>query len=333
LAAETNISLLSKKLFNVVTNEGFNALALEIFRYQGRHNPVYHDYLGHLGVSINQVKSPDEIPFLPIVLFKSKKVVSGGAEAKLVFTSSGTTGLERSRHYVHDPDLYQKSYRKCFKMFYGDPGRYVILGLLPSYHERQDSSLVFMVNGLMQANRNEPNGFFLNDLSALAEKLSALSASGEQTLLIGVSFALLDFAEKSDMALGGNITVMETGGMKGRREEITREQLHRILCKTFQKTSIHSEYGMTELLSQAYSSGRGCFHTPPWMRVFIRDMQDPFSQLSPGKTGAINVIDLANIHSCSFIETQDIGRMLPDGSFEVLGRMDNSEMRGCSLLL
>jgi hypothetical protein len=333
LAVNTNIALLSEKLFNVLSSEEFNALAIEIFRYQGRHNPVYRDYLAYLGIRINEVKTIEEIPFLPIIFFKTKQVVSGGREAQLVFSSSGTGGMERSRHYVHDPDLYHKSFYKCFKMFYGDPGRYAILGLLPSYLERQDSSLVYMVNGLMRANRNEPDGFFPDDCKGLADKLSRLSDSGKPVLLIGVSFALLDFAEKSGMALGRNITVMETGGMKGRREEITREQLHSILCEAFHKTSIHSEYGMTELLSQAYSSGRGRFRAPPWMRVLVRDIQDPFSLLQPGKTGALNVIDLANIHSCSFIETQDIGRLLPGGAFEILGRMDNSDMRGCSLLL
>lgn len=274
-----------------------------------------------------------DIPFLPITFFKSQKVVSGDFVPGIVFSSSGTGDGPMSRHYVRDPALYMKSFTRSFNAFYGDPAEFCILGLLPSYLEREGSSLIYMVRRFMETGRHPLSGFFLYEHDQLAQRLIDLTLSKQKTLLVGVSFALLDFADTHDLLLGENIIVMETGGMKGRKEELTREELHQRLCRAFRKKEIHSEYGMTELLSQAYSMGGGRFRTPPWMKVLVRDIQDPFQLLSPGKTGAINIIDLANIHSCAFIETQDIGKIHSDGSFEVLGRTDSSDIRGCSLLI
>ncbi|MDT8400792.1 MAG: acyltransferase [Bacteroidales bacterium] len=254
-----------------------------------------------------------------------------GLRAEKVFLSSGTTGSKRSRHYVADPAVYEQSFTQCFRIFYGEPSDYVILALLPSYLEREGSSLVYMANGLIRLSASPLSGFFLDDYPSLEERIKDAGHSGRKIILLGVSFALLDFAEHTDISLKNHI-VMETGGMKGRRREMTREELHSVLGNRFELDSIHSEYGMTELLSQAYSKGGGLYKTPPWMKVLIRDPRDPFDYFQYGRTGGVNIIDLANIYSCSFIETSDLGIAHPDGSFEIVGRFDNSDIRGCNLM-
>jgi hypothetical protein len=333
LFPEFNIESFSDKIFKLKSPQEFNDLSIELFHYQSRKNPVYTEYLSHLSFDSERINDFNNIPFLPISFFKSHKVVSGKKRFEEVFSSSGTSGMQSSKHYVQDLGIYQKSFLNGFEHFYGPPSNYTFLGLLPSYLERKGSSLIYMVKELMTMGNFKESGFFLDDYNLLAENLKRISSTGQVTILIGVSFALLDFVKHSGFPLGQNIIIMETGGMKGRREEITREELHRRLCDGFHLNAIHSEYGMTELLSQAYSKGHGRFYPPPWMRVLIRDIQDPFTILPPGRSGAINIIDLANIHSCAFIETQDIGKLHSDGSFEVLGRTDASDIRGCSLMI
>ncbi len=324
----------TQRLFDIAGSADFHSLALETFRYQYRHNAVYREFCSYLGKDDAGVRQLKDIPFLPIAFFKSKEVVCGHPEKSLLFTSSGTTGSTPSRHYVADPALYERSYLRAFELFYGPVSDYCILALLPSYLERQGSSLVYMVNDLIKRSGRPESGFYLNDYNALREQLLRLEARGRKVLLIGVSFALLDFAEQYPMSLT-NTLIMETGGMKGRRRELVREELHALLCKGLGLGvgAIHSEYGMTELLSQAYSRGGGMFRTPPWMQVLIRDPEDPLAYLPYGKTGGINVVDLANVYSCSFIATQDLGKMHDDHRFEVLGRFDDSDIRGCNLMV
>jgi hypothetical protein len=318
-------------LFEISSQTVFETCALKIFRYQFRNNQVYHSFCSYLGKSEKNVSALRDIPFLPIDFFKSKAVVSGNARPELVFTSSGTTGSITSFHYVTDGQLYRQSYLHGFENFYGPVSGYCILALLPSYLERKGSSLVYMVNDLIKHSGHPESGFYLNDLNGLSEKLRKLDAVGTKILLIGVSFALLELVEKFQFELKNTI-VMETGGMKGRRKEMIREEMHGLLKEGFGVSHIHSEYGMTELLSQAYSKGGGIFKTPPWMQVGIRDTEDPFTPQDLNKTGGINIIDLANLNSCAFIATQDLGKMRADGSFEVLGRFDNSDIRGCNLM-
>ena len=306
------------RIFNITTTGQFDAISLEIFKLQYRNNAVYREFCTHLKKTEAQVRHIDDIPFLPIEFFKSKKVISGKQIPKVIFTSSGTTGSTTSKHYVSDIKIYEKSYQTAFEYFYGDIKEYCILALLPSYLERKGSSLIYMVDSLIKKSNHAHSGFYLHDLAALKEKLEFLNANGSKVLLIGVSFALLDFVEKHQLNLN-NTVVMETGGMKGKRKEMIREELHGILQKGFGINTIHSEYGMTELLSQAYSIGNGVFKTPPWMKVFTRDIEDPLTLQSIGKTGGINVIDLANVDSCSFIATQDLGKIHSDNSFEILG--------------
>ena len=325
---------LEGKIFEV-TNDNFVSVAFEVFRFQYEFNPVYRRYCDTLKIDIAQISLPRQIPFLPISLFKTHQVVTTNFDEAVIFESSGTTQTTNSKHYVKDLDLYQKSFTSTFRLFYGDPAEWCILALLPSYLERNNSSLVMMADQLIQQSKHPQSGFYLTDHKSLDHTLQVLEKQGQKTLLIGVTFALLDFAEQFPMPLYYT-TIMETGGMKGRREEMTRQQVHEILCNSFQLKQIHSEYGMTELLSQGYSTGDGLFKTPPWMSVLLREEDDPFAiHLNPGLdtvTGIINVIDLANIYSCSFIATDDAGKLYPDGSFEVLGRVDNSDIRGCSLL-
>lgn len=309
----------------------FDALALKIFRFQYQNNPVYQLFCNTLDTSPDQVKLVKQIPFLPISLFKTQQIVTGQFEPALIFESSGTTQTNTSSHYVKDAAIYKESFKRAFEQFYGAPEDYCILALLPSYLERSNSSLVFMVEELIKIGKHPLSGFFLYDHATLSEILLQQEALGQKTLLIGVTFALLDFAEKFPLAVKNTI-IMETGGMKGRREELTREQVHEILQKAFSVDKIHSEYGMTELLSQAYSFGNGVFNCPPWMKILLREEDDPRNFSTPGDRGIINVIDLANIYSCSFIATDDAGRLYPNGSFEVLGRIDNSDIRGCSLM-
>ena len=290
-----------------------------------------------------KIKNISQIPILPIEFFKTQKVVTNLQPATYnlqLFESSGTTGTERSKHYVSDISLYEKSFRKCFELFYGDLKQYAILALLPSYYENKNSSLIYMMKDLIMKSKNKHSAFYNHKDENIIQTIKTLLQKKKKVILFGVSFALMDCLPLEKHVLSevegedkGDLTIIETGGMKGRREERTREELHKTLCEKFGVKKIHSEYGMTELLSQAYSNGDGIFNCPPWMKVFVRDVNDPFSILPHGKTGALNIIDLANIHSCSFIATQDVGRVHKDGSFEVLGRMDNSDLRGCNLLM
>lgn len=302
-----------------------------MFRHQVERNPVYREFCDLLNVSPRDVSRIEEIPFLPISLFKSHDVILESLSPEIVFSSSGTTGAITSKHLVSDITVYETSFRRAFSQFYGNVEDYAVLALLPSYLERGGSSLVYMVNDLIEASDNPDSGFYLDDLDGLAEKLITLDQNGQNVLLIGVTYALLDLIENRKFRLE-NTVIMETGGMKGRRREIIRPELHKILCEGFGVSSIHSEYGMTELLSQAYSTGDGIFECPPWMDILIRDPEDALTLLPEGKTGGVNVIDLANINSCSFIATQDLGKKNPNGSFEVLGRFDNSDIRGCNLM-
>jgi phenylacetate-coenzyme A ligase PaaK-like adenylate-forming protein len=322
----------AEQIFLIRNSKEFEKLALDIFRFQAEFNPVYNRYLELMALNPLKISCLEEIPFLPIEFFRTREVISGELEAEIVFESSGTTGDNRSRHYIVDSSLYQESFNRCFQYFFGTPDHYCILALLPSYLERQESSLVYMADHLIRSSNHPASGFYLDDLNGLSEKLKQLESAGQKSILLGVSFALLDLAEKHAMPLKQTI-VMETGGMKGRRKELTRQELHSILSDAFSLKSVYSEYGMTELLSQAYSKINGIFHCPPWMKVSIRDPYDPLSAIRRESSGGINIIDLANIHSCSFLATQDLGKTAPDDSFEVLGRFDNSELRGCNLMI
>ena len=320
------------KIFSISNEAEFEQVALEVFHYQAENNLVYREYLQHLKKGVKQINSIKEIPFLPIEFFKSRKVVSTNDPAKEIFTSSGTTGNLTSRHFVPDISIYEESFKKGFEGFYGPITDYCILALLPTYLEREGSSLIYMMEYLIQDSKHPKSGFYLHNHKELIECIAELKKSKQKILLLGVSFALLDLAEKYTLDLS-DVIIMETGGMKGRRKEITREELHAFLCSQLGVNEIHSEYGMTELLSQAYSKGQSLFRTPNWMKIMIRDAYDPFSYEKTGRTGGVNVIDLANVHSCSFIETQDLGKIHKDGSFEILGRFDHSDIRGCNLLV
>lgn len=315
-----------------VTPADFDALAVDIFHYQAENNAVYATYLDLIGVRPTQVKQLTDIPFLPIRLFKSHSIMTGQWQPVRIFSSSGTTGVTTSRHALREEALYQQVSRRGFRHIYGALHDYAILALLPSYLEREGSSLVYMADDFIRQSRYAESGFFLHDLDALIDRLQQLGRQGAPVLLLGVSFALLELAQQHPMPLGNTI-VMETGGMKGRRRELTREELHKELRAAFGVNNIHSEYGMTELLSQAYSTGAGIFRPSPTLRIMIRDRTDPFHLQPPGKTGGINVIDLANVDTVSFIATEDIGRVGADHSFEVLGRIDDSDLRGCNLLV
>jgi phenylacetate-coenzyme A ligase PaaK-like adenylate-forming protein len=319
-------------IFDIHTEGEFLNQALRIFQFQYTNNDVYRSFCIHLNIDPNTVKSLHQIPFLPIEFFKSKRVLSSNNTPNIIFSSSGTTGTVTSKHFVTELELYQQSYLKGFREFYGNIEDYCILALLPSYMERSGSSLIYMVEDLITKSNHPKSGFFLNEYEQLYKLLKDLQKKGNKTLVIGVSFALLEFAEKYQLSLK-NTVIMETGGMKGRRKEIIREELHQLLTKGFGVGEIHSEYGMTELLSQAYSKGNGVFNCPPWMKVLIRDTEDPFNYQKQGKTGGINVIDLANINSCSFIATQDLGKVNEIGTFEVIGRFDHSDIRGCNLMV
>ncbi len=323
--------MLEQEIFNIANEQEFETLALDVFEYQFQHNEIYKQYCRLLKKQPSKVRNIEDIPFLPIEFFKSKRLISGNKNPQITFTSSGTTGSITSKHYVTDLELYEKSFLKAFDRFYGSPENYIFLALLPSYLERKGSSLIYMADVLIQKSQNQNSGFYLNELSQLSDKIGELDKSGKKVFLIGVSFALLDLVESRMFSLENTI-VMETGGMKGRRKEMIREELHHLLRTGFGVDHIHSEYGMTELLSQAYSQGEGIFDCPPWMKILIRDPEDALSLVPQGKTGGINVIDLANINSCSFIATQDLGRKRNNG-IEILGRFDNSDIRGCNLLL
>lgn len=310
----------------------FQSLALEIFYYQAKHNFVYRSYLSFLNIDPEQVKSIDGIPFLPVEFFKTHEVISDKATAETIFTSSGTTGNEKSRHFITDLQFYKEVFIKTFELFYGPVNEVCFIALLPSYLERTGSSLVFMADGLISAGAHAQSGFYLGNLQALNQTLEKLQRQSQKIVLLGVTYALLDFAEKFPMTLKNTI-IMETGGMKGKRKEMVREEVHAILKAAFKVENIHSEYGMTELLSQAYSAGEGKFYCPPWMQVLVKNIDDPLGAFIYNKSGAIHVIDLANVESCSFIATRDIGKKNEDGSFEVLGRFDHSDLRGCNLMI
>src|SRR5690554_4868560 len=318
-------------IFNIQSEEDFNEVALMVFGFQYRNNKTYQEFCNHLGRTPKEVTLLEQIPFLPIEFSKSRKVVCDSDFHDIIFTSSGTTGTVTSKHYVTDLSLYQESFRKGFSHFYGDIKDYTVLALLPSYLERSGSSLIYMANDMIESSEAKESGFYLHNIDELAEQIKTLDQSGRKILLIGVSFALLDLIETHQFSLKNTI-VMETGGMKGRRKELIRNELHHLLEKGFGLKKIHSEYGMTELLSQAYSKGDGIFGCPPWMKVIIRDPEDPLTLLPPGKSGGMNIIDLANLNSCSFIASQDLGKLKGD-NFEVIGRFDHSDIRGCNLMV
>lgn len=315
-----------------VTPQNFESRVLQVFGYQYENVPVYRQFCQLLKRSPANVTTTAQIPFLPVEFFKSNKVLAEGKEVVQVFESSRTTGTAASKHYVADIELYEQSFLRCFEQFYGKPDEYVILALLPSYLERGNSSLVYMAKKLIEQTGKPESGFFLNEWDVLHQLLSGLKERKQKTILLGVTFALLDFAETYPLSFP-ELVVMETGGMKGRREELIRSEVHERLCSAFGVNSIHSEYGMTELLSQSYSNGGGIFKTPPWMKILLRDVADPLSTNEHLKTGAINVIDLANVYSCSFVATGDIGKLHSNGRFEVQGRLDNAEIRGCNLMI
>lgn len=325
------LAQLRERVFSLNSSADFNHLAIDLFRLHAERNPVYKAFLEALPRRSGVERAAD-IPCLPITVFRSQRVLLDGLEPALAFTSSGTTGSVSSTHLLPWPEHYERSFMSSFRAIYGEPSKWRILALLPAYLERQGSSLVYMAQRLMAASGDPVSGFYLNQYADLAEVLRQSEAEGRKTLLLGVTFALLDLAERHPMRLR-HTTIMETGGMKGRRPEIVRDELHTILKQAFQVPAIHSEYGMTELLSQAWSTGDGIYRCPPWMQVRIREVNDPFTSVQAGRTGGIDVIDLANLASCPFISTQDLGRSRNDGSFEVLGRFDNSDARGCNLLV
>lgn len=319
------------QIFSIRNSADFTEQTLVVFEWQYHHNIVYQEFCNYLGKNPENVSEVREIPFLPIQFFKTKQIVTGGGNPQQIFTSSGTTGSEVSRHLVTDISVYEKSFRQGFAHFYGDIKDYAVLALLPSYLERQGSSLIYMAEDMIQQSQHPSSGFYLHNLDELVATLSHLEEQNQPTILIGVSFALLDLVEKYQFDLKHTI-VMETGGMKGRRKEMIRAELHQILQAGFGVQHIHSEYGMTELLSQAYSKGNGVFACPPWTDILIRDTEDALTILPEGKAGGINIIDLANFNSCSFLATQDLGKY-QNGQFEVLGRFDDADIRGCNLLL
>ncbi|RWY50994.1 LuxE/PaaK family acyltransferase [Mucilaginibacter gilvus] len=321
-----------EKIFAINNKAKFAETALQIFQYQAANCAVYKAFIEGLKIDPALITSVEHIPFMPVEFFKSHKVVTGESDADVIFTSSGTTGMVTSSHTVTDLSWYVQSFREAFKLFYGDIKNYTVLALLPAYLEREGSSLIYMAQDLITQSANSESGFFLYNHEELFGILQKQKAAGKPTLLIGVTFALLDFVEQYQIDFP-QLIVMETGGMKGRRKEMIREELHSTLCAGFGVNAIHSEYGMTELLSQAYSKGEGIFNCPPWMKIITRDTNDPFTQVGAGKIGGVNIIDLANINSCSFIATQDLGKVYEDSSFEILGRFDNSDIRGCNLLV
>jgi len=320
------------QVFSINDRRQFTEIALQIFNHQANHCAVYREFLNGLKINPQNVVSIRQIPFLPIEFFKTHTVISSNESVEITFTSSGTTGMISSRHLVTDVTWYTESFRKAFQLFYGHVRGYTVLALLPSYLERQGSSLIYMADDLIKQSGDPNSGFFLYNHAELYHRLKKQQHAQKPTLLIGVTFALLDFIENYPIDFP-ELIVMETGGMKGRRKEMIREELHAQLCKGFGVGAIHSEYGMTELLSQAYSKGNGIFNCPPWMKIIARDTNDPMNFLEHDKTGGINVIDLANFNSCSFIATQDLGKIYANGSFKVLGRFDNSDIRGCNLLV
>ncbi|WP_394344155.1 LuxE/PaaK family acyltransferase [Sphingobacterium phlebotomi] len=323
---------MQERIFSIDNEDTFNEVCLEVYRYQKDQCAVYSKYVDLLGKGKTGISHYTQIPFLPIDFFKTQQIIAAGHQAEITFTSSGTTGMITSKHHVAEVAWYENSFRSCFQQFYGEVENIAVLALLPSYLERSGSSLIYMVDDLIERSQQPSSGYFLYNHEDLFNTLHKLKQRGTKTLLIGVTYALLDFCERYQIDFP-DLMVMETGGMKGKRKEMIREELHQILAAGFGVENIHSEYGMTELLSQGYSFGNGIFQTPPWMKVLMRDTNDPLSLIEQGKTGAINIIDLANYYSCSFIATQDLGKRHTDDRFEILGRFDNSDIRGCNLLV
>lgn len=319
-------------VFKNYDKDEFNRLSLLIFQHQAKHNQVYKSYLHHLNVNIDTIKKIEDIPFLPIEFFKSHDIITSDLKPEMIFTSSGTTGSVQSRHLVSDLRVYKQSFIKAFEHFFGSPEAYCILALLPNYLEREGSSLVYMTEKLIQLSKHKSSNFYLHNFDELVKTINSSALKRKKIILLGVTYALLDLAENHAIN-HDHLIVMETGGMKGKRKEMVREELHQYLCAKFNVDQIHSEYGMTELLSQAYSFGNGIFKCPPWMKILIRDANDPLSLLGQNQGGGINIIDLANVNSCCFLMTQDLGKVYEDGSFEVLGRFDSSDIRGCNLLV
>ena len=328
---------LKNRIFNI-TADDFESLAIAIFNFQHHNNDNYRAYCNALKINPDLIKTLTNIPFLPIQFFKSRTITTSTFTPQIIFESSGTTGAITSKHYIKDLSVYENSFFKAFEIFYGNINEYCILGLLPSYLERNNASLVYMVDKLIQKSNNKKSGFFLAEFDKLHDTIKSNELQNQKTLLIGVSYALVDFTEQFPMQLKHTI-VMETGGMKGRREEMTKESLHQLLKEQLGVAGIHSEYGMTELLSQAYSYGNGIFNCPPWMKIMLRAEDNPLETLDnrnnniANNTGAVNIIDLANINSCSFIATDDLGRCYKDGSFEIIGRLEDSDIRGCGLMI
>ena len=320
------------QIFNIKDEQEFEEVSLRVFKHQFTNNKVYRSFCDLLYIHPSELTKVEQIPFLPIQFFKTHKVISLTETIQEIFTSSGTTESVTSKHYISDLSLYKESYLKGFNHFYGDIENYTILALLPNYLERNGSSLAFMVDDLIQKSNKPKSGFYLNNLKDLSETLTKLDRQGEKVLLIGVSFALLDLVEEFQFNLNNTI-IMETGGMKGRRKEMIRDELHSVLKRGFGVDQIHSEYGMTELLSQGYSKQNGVFDCPPWMKILTRDIEDALTIQQPNRTGGINVLDLANYNSCSFIATQDLGKVYQNGSFEIIGRFDSSDIRGCNLMV
>ncbi len=327
------IASFTERVFNIRSQEEFLETSLKIFNYQYESNKVYREFASLLRREPATVKGINDIPFLPVEFFRNQEIISGERAVEIIFESSGTTVSTPGKHHVTDLRLYEMSFLNGFRLFYGDPSKYLIAALLPSYTEREGSSLVFMAERLIMESRHPDSGFYNGRVDDMLKAIERAKESGPGVLLLGVSFALLDLAESGSYDLSG-VIVMETGGMKGRRKELTRAELHSVLKRKLNINTVHSEYGMTELMSQAYSSGEGIFHCPPWMKIMIRDPQDPLTLYQqPGRTGGIDIIDLANMNSCSFISTGDLGKLYEDGGFEILGRFDNSDIRGCNLMV
>lgn len=325
--------LLQKEVFNISNPAEFLRIALKVFDYQYNNNIVYHEFIDGLGRDVLKIKSLRDIPFLPVELFRNHKITTGNLPVEMIFESSGTTGTTPGKHYINSLEIYSESFLKTFNIFYGKPDEYLIVALLPSYVERKGSSLVYMAECLIKESKYPSSGFYKDNVEELIIVINKAISDKRKVLLLGVTFALLDLAENLSPDLFG-VIVMETGGMKGRRKELTRTELHSILKERLNIQSVHSEYGMTELLSQAYSKGDGVFYCPPWMKILIRDPLDPLNIFTESSvTGGINIIDLANLNSCSFISTGDLGKLRDDDGFEVLGRFDNSDIRGCNLLV
>jgi phenylacetate-coenzyme A ligase PaaK-like adenylate-forming protein len=329
----TEFENLRKRIFNIKSYSDFRETALQIFNYQFNNNAVYHDFVTSLGKNPAEIRTLADIPFLPVEFFRNHKIVTGNLPVEMIFESSGTTGSTPGKHFINDLGLYEESFLRSFRLFYGEPEKFLIAALLPSYTERSGSSLVYMADNLIRRSQYTESGFYKDNFEDLIHVLEEARKEQINILLLGVSFALLDLAENRLPDLSG-VIVMETGGMKGRRKELTRYELHDILGEKLNVSSIHSEYGMSELLSQAYSKGNGIFYSPPWMKILIRDPMDPLTLMNdPGQTGGINIIDLANLNSCSFIATGDLGKVHDDEGFEVIGRFDNSDIRGCNLMV